>query len=91
VRIALGATRGDIVGMVLRHGLGLAGAGSAIGLLLAAAASRLLTSFLFGVAPIDMVTFTSAALLFALVGLAACYVPARRATRIDAMEALRYE
>jgi ABC-type antimicrobial peptide transport system permease subunit len=91
VRIALGATTADIVGMVLRHGLGLAAAGTAIGLLLAAAASRLFTTLLFGVAPLDPVTFTSAALLFAIVGLAACYVPARRATRIDAMEALRYE
>ncbi len=91
VRIALGATRADIVGMVLRQGMSLAGIGSVIGLLLAAVAGRLLASFLLGVTPIDPVAFTGAALLFAAIGLAACYVPARRATRIDPMEALRYE
>ena len=91
VRIAFGATRADIVGMVLRQGMSLAGIGSAIGLLLAAAAGQLLASFLLGVAPIDRVAFMGASLLFAAISLAACYVPARRATRIDPMEALRYE
>jgi predicted permease len=91
IRIALGAKRADIVGMVLGQGMSLAIIGSALGLLLAAAAGRLLAAFLLGVAPIDPVTFLGAALLFALIGLAACYVPARRATKIDAMEALRYE
>jgi predicted permease len=91
VRVALGATRADVVGMVLRQGMGLAVAGSAIGLVLAAGASRLMASMLFGVTPIDPVTFAGAAILFAAVGLAACYMPARRATRIDPMEALRYE
>jgi ABC-type antimicrobial peptide transport system permease subunit len=91
VRVALGARRADVVGMVLRQGMGLAVAGSAIGLVLAAGASRLMASMLFGVTPIDPVTFAGAAILFAAVGLAACYMPARRATRIDPMEALRYE
>ena len=61
------------------------------GLLLAAAGSRLLTRLLFGVPPLDPVTFGGATVLFAVIGLAACYVPARRATRIDATEALRHE
>ena len=91
VRIALGAARGDIVRMVLRQGMSLAGIGAVIGLALAAAASRVLTSLLFGVPPLDPVTFAGTAVLFAVVGLAACYVPARRATRINAIEALRYE
>ena len=91
IRLALGAQRAEIVGMVLRQGMALVVIGSAIGLILAAAASRLLTRLLFGVPPLDPVTFGGATLLFAIIGLAACYVPARRATRIDAMEALRYE
>jgi predicted permease len=91
VRLALGATRADIVRMVLRQGMALAGIGAAIGLALAAVAGRLLTSLLFGVPALDPVTFAGTAALFALVGLAACFVPARRATRINAIEALRYE
>ena len=91
IRIALGAQRVDVMQMILREGMRLAAIGAAIGLALAASAGRLLSSFLLGVAPIDAVAFTGAAALFAVVGLAACYMPARRATRIDAMEALRYE
>jgi putative ABC transport system permease protein len=77
--------------MVLRQGLTFAAAGAAIGLPLAAAAGRLLSAFLFEVSPIDPATFGGALVLFALVGLAACYVPARRATRIDPCAALRSE
>ncbi|MGB7218788.1 MAG: ABC transporter permease [Vicinamibacterales bacterium] len=91
VRLALGASRADIVRMVLRQGMSLAAVGSVIGLLLAAGASRLLVALLFGVPPLDPVTFLGAAVLLAAVGLAACYLPARRATRIDPIEALRYE
>jgi predicted permease len=91
VRIALGAPRSNVLRMVLRQGMVLVAIGSAIGLLLAAAASRLVVRLLFGVPPLDPLTFGGAALLFAAIGLAACYVPARRATRIDAMEALRHE
>lgn len=91
IRIALGAERGDVVGMVLRRGMILVLIGVAIGTLLAAAASRVLGSLLFGLAPADPVTFTAAAALFCTIGLAACYVPARRATRIEATQALRSE
>ena len=91
IRIAMGAQRADVIGLVLRQGLSLVALGSAIGLTLAAAASRVLVRLLFGVPPVDPITFTSAAVLFATVGVIACYVPVRRATRINAMEALRYE
>jgi ABC-type antimicrobial peptide transport system permease subunit len=91
IRVAMGAQRSDIVGMVLRHGMWLVAIGSGIGLLLAAAASRLLTRLLFGVPPIDPITFAGAASLFAVIGLAACYIPARRAMRVDPVEALRHE
>ena len=91
IRIALGATRADVVRLVLRHGLLLALGGTAIGVTLAALASRLLVTFLFGVPPLDPLIFAGAVLLFAAIGLTACYLPTRRATRIDATEALRYE
>jgi ABC-type antimicrobial peptide transport system permease subunit len=91
IRIALGAQQGNVVRMVLRQGMTLTLAGAAIGLLLAAAAGRLLGSLLFGVGATDPVTFIGSAVLVVAIGLAACYAPARRATEIDAMEALRYE
>jgi putative ABC transport system permease protein len=91
IRVALGASRGDVVWMVLRHGVALAGLGTAIGLVLAAMSGRLLASFLLGASAIDPLAFSGAALLFTFVGLAACVAPARRATRIDPIEALRYE
>jgi ABC-type antimicrobial peptide transport system permease subunit len=69
----------------------LALAGMAIGVVLAAGASRLLGSLLFGIGPTDPIAFGGSAVLFCLIGLIACYVPARRATAVDAMEALRYE
>jgi predicted permease len=91
IRVALGAQRGDVVRMVLRQGMLLALAGIAIGLTLAAGVSRLLGSLLFGVGPTDPLAFGGSAVLFCLIGLLACYLPARRATAVDAMEALRYE
>ena len=91
IRLALGAQRAEVVRLILRQGLLLIAIGSAIGLTLAAAGGRLVTRLLFGLAPIDPVTFGGAALLFGLVGMAACYVPVRRATLIDPTEALRYE
>jgi putative ABC transport system permease protein len=91
IRMALGARRADVVAMVLRQGIWLAVIGSTIGLLLAAGASRVLVGFLVGVAPLDPMVFGGAAALFAAVGLAACYVPARRATHVDPLAALRCE
>jgi predicted permease len=91
IRLAMGAQRTDVVRLVLRQGMSLVLIGSAIGLALAAGASRLLVRLLFGVPPLDPVTFGAAALLFAAIGLMACYVPTRRAVRISATEALRYE
>jgi len=95
IRLSLGARRGDVVGLVLRQGMSLVAIGAAIGLLLGAAAGRLVMGRGFGpgveVPPSDAMTFVVATLLFAVVGLAACYAPVRRAVRIQAMEALRYE
>jgi putative ABC transport system permease protein len=89
--MALGARRVDVVAMIVRQGMTLAVIGSAIGLILAAAAGRLLIVFLLGVSPIDPVAFLAAAALLIVIGLAACFVPARRAARTDPMIALRYE
>ena len=91
IRLALGAQRADVLAMILRQGMVLVVIGAAVGLMLAAAASRLLIRLLFGVPPLDPVTFGGATLLFVIIGLAACYVPARRSTRIDPVVALRYE
>jgi len=91
IRIALGAQRRDVLRIVLRQGLGPTIAGCTIGLILAAAAARALTSFLLGLSPLDPMTFAGAAVLFVVVGLAACYGPARKATSLDPLAALRHE
>jgi putative ABC transport system permease protein len=91
IRMALGATREDILRLVLRRGSALAFTGAAIGLLSSMAASRLLSSMLFAVSPKDPTTFFAVAVLLLSVALAACYVPACRATKIEPMVALRYE
>ncbi|HEY2375128.1 MAG TPA: ABC transporter permease [Gemmatimonadaceae bacterium] len=91
VRVALGAAQGTILRMVLRQGLMLAGAGVVLGLAIAAAATRLLASFLFGVPPTDAVTFAGAAFLLTAAALAASWVPAHRAAACDPMIALRTE
>ncbi len=91
VRMTLGAQHGDVVRMVLRQGMSLVATGAAIGVLLAAGMSQVLRRLLYGVPTLDPVTFGGALLLFAAVGFAACYIPARRATRISAVEALRYQ
>ncbi|MGH9143693.1 MAG: FtsX-like permease family protein, partial [Vicinamibacterales bacterium] len=91
VRAALGAGKSDLVRLVIREGLGAAGLGLALGLAAAAALTRLMQSVLFGVAPLDPLSFGAAPLVLALVALLACLVPARRAASIDPAEVLRCE
>jgi len=91
IRLALGATRGTILQMILRQGLELAIAGAAVGLLGALIVSHLMAGLLYGVRPTDPVTFVGVAILLIGIALLACYLPARRAMRVDPMVALRYE
>jgi putative ABC transport system permease protein len=91
VRMALGAGRGDVLRMILGEGLLLAFIGIAIGVAGALALTRFLRSMLFEIQPTDPATFIGVAILLALVALAACYIPARRASRVDPMVALRHE
>jgi len=89
VRMALGAQRGDVRGMVIREGMLLAGVGGAIGVGGALAMGRVLPNLLFGITSVDPPMFAGVAIVLLIVALAACYVPARRAMRIEPMEALR--
>ena len=91
IRMALGAERGNIFGMVMGQGARLAGAGIAIGFAGALVGTRSLASFLYGVRPADPLTFGAVLLLFATVALLACYLPAKRATRVDPMISLRHD
>jgi len=91
IRIALGAQVGDVLKMILGQGMATIGVGLVIGLAAAFALVRLLRSFLFGVGEKDPFTFVAITVLLLLVALLACYIPARRATKVDPLEALRYE
>ena len=91
VRRALGATTGDVLRMVMRSAVCVIGLGAVIGLALAAALSRVLTTLLFGVQPLDVMTFVAVALVLTLTAALAVAGPAWRATRIDPASALRSE
>jgi predicted permease len=91
IRMALGASPRDILGNVLGHGIRMAAAGVGVGLVVALGGARLLRSLLYGVKPTDAITFIAVSLVLTVVALLASYLPARRATRIDPMVALRYE
>ena len=91
IRMALGAQMRDVLGIIVRQGMTLAVAGVALGLLAALALTRVLSSMLYQVKPSDPITFGSVGLLLIAVALLACWLPARRAAKVDPMEALRYE
>lgn len=91
IRIALGARRGEVLGMVVRGGMRLAAIGVALGLTMAAAATRLMSAFLFNVSPLDALTFVAASAIFLGVTLVASYLPARRAAAADPMTVLRVD
>ena len=91
MRMALGAQRRDVMRMVLKKGMRPALTGIAIGIGASLALTRLMASLLFEVRAADPATFIVVPLILAAVALAACYIPARRATRVDPMTALRYE
>jgi len=91
LRMVLGAQSGDVLGLVMKQGAGMIAIGVAFGLVLALFLTRLMASLLFGVAPTDLTTFASVTAVLFGVALAACYIPARKATRVDPIQTLRYE
>jgi putative ABC transport system permease protein len=91
IRAALGASHGEIVGLVLRQGMKLAAIGMAGGLVAALALTRFMADLLYGVRPADPATLVAVTLLLGAIALLACYIPARRATAIDPVVALRCE
>jgi len=91
LRMALGANTADVLRLILRQGMALTGIGLAVGLVAAVAATRLVASMLFEVKPGDPATYAGVAALIAVVSLAASYIPARRAARVDPVSALRQD
>jgi ABC-type lipoprotein release transport system permease subunit len=91
IRVALGAQRRDVLRLIITHGVILVGAGIVIGIGASFALSRVMTTLLFGISPTNALTFAVAALMLMAIALIACYVPARRATKVDPLVALRYE
>ena len=91
VRVALGAARSDVLLLIMKQGMSLALIGLAAGLLVGFGAARLIVKLLFGVNPTDPITFMGVTILLGLVAGLACYIPARRATKVDPLVALRYE
>jgi ABC-type antimicrobial peptide transport system permease subunit len=91
IRMALGAESTQVLGLVLRQGLLLAVVGSVFGVAVAVPVTRLASTLLYGVSPTDPLTYISIFLLLMLVAVVACFIPARRATRVDPLVALRYE
>lgn len=91
IRVALGAGRRDVLWLVLRQGLSLATLGISIGLVCALASTPLLRNLLFGVSPVEPITFAGIAVLLTAVALVACWFPARSAMSVQPMSALRHE
>jgi ABC-type antimicrobial peptide transport system permease subunit len=91
IRMALGASRSQVLGLVLGRGIRLVTLGVVIGIGMALGLARYLQSLLYGIRPVDPLAYAAGTLLLVAVTLGACYVPARRATRVDPMVALRYE
>jgi predicted permease len=91
IRMALGANRSDVMKMITRQGMKLAAVGVGIGFLLSLALAKLVSSLLIGISGYDVTTFVLVPALLVLVALVACYLPARRATKVDPLVALRYE
>jgi len=91
IRMALGAQRGNVLLLIVRDGMKLAAIGTAIGLVTAIVLARVMSSVLFGLGPTDILTFITVSLAALVVALVACYIPARRATKVDPLVALRNE
>jgi ABC-type antimicrobial peptide transport system permease subunit len=91
IRMSLGADSNGILAMILKQAMAPVLVGVAVGFAICAAAARLMSAILYGVSPVDPLTFVGVSLFLTFTALLACYLPARRATRVDPAEALRYE
>ena len=91
IRMALGAEKRDVLRLVIRMGVGLVGLGIILGIVASLAVARVIATQLWGISAYDPVTLTSVALLLLITGIVACWIPARRASRVDPLVALRYE